>query len=52
MKKERNFLETAIMKKYLSQPEQCTCGNKKITLNKFTNNKSTGFCLLMQQKKL
>ncbi len=32
MKKERKFLEIAIMKKYLYPPEQCPCGNKKINL--------------------
>ena len=41
---EGKLINKMIEKDYLKVPEVCSCGNKKINLNKLNRNKNTKFC--------
>ena len=42
---DEKLINQMIEKEYLKVPEVCSCGNKKINLNKLKSNKNTKFCL-------
>ena len=38
------IIKKAIQNNFFYPPEKCSCGNKKISLNKLNRNKNTSFC--------
>ena len=50
MEQRKKFIEDFILKNQIIPPNMCICGNKKLSLQIFKNNKTDGFCFRCLKK--